>query len=155
TDTFGGYGGELDVTAVGLVLFNNVTTRLDAATNFDGDGGEFCIDSSDFDYYHLGPLDGDLQILGGLISMTSGNTGGDGGTFEVTGGRDLMITADLNAHGFDTGGDVSGTAGRAITLGGLIDATGGAANDSGDGGSIDFESGLASDEGATGNLSVS
>ena len=154
TDTFGGYGGDFEITAVGLVLLDNVTARLDAATNFDGDGGYFSIDSSDVEFYRLGPTDGDLQILGGLISMTSGNTGGDGGTVDLTAGRDMQITADMNVHGFDTGGDVTGTAGRAITLGGLIDSTGGAASGAGDGGYVDFESGLASDEGALGNLSV-
>ncbi len=41
TDTFGGYGGSLDATALGLVLFDNVTVRADAATNFDGEGGYF------------------------------------------------------------------------------------------------------------------
>ena len=155
TDTFGGYGGDFEVTALGLVLLNNVTTRIDAATNFDGDGGYFSIDSSDAAFYRLGSLDGDLQILGGLISMTSGNTGGDGGSVDLTAGRDMQITADINVHGFDTGGDVTGTAGRAIALGGLIDSTGGAASGAGDGGYIDFESGLGSDEGGTANLTIS
>ncbi len=154
TDTFGGYGGSIDATSFGLMLFDNVTMRLDAATNFDGDGGYLTLDSSDIDYYRVNPLDGDLQFVGGLISMTSGNTGGDGGSIDLTAGRDLLLGSDINAHGFDTGGDVGGTAGRAIALTGLMDATGGGASSAGDGGYVDFESGLGTDEGASGNISV-
>jgi hypothetical protein len=156
TDTFGGYGGSLDATALGLVLFDNVTVRADAATNFDGEGGYFQIDSSDIDFYRVNPpLDGDLKIVGGLISMTSGNTGGDGGSVDLTAGRDLLITGDIKVNGFDTGGGVAGTAGRAIALGGVVESSGGSANGAGDGGYIDFESGIGSDEGGLGNLSIS
>src|SRR5205085_10177126 len=92
--------------------------------------------------------------VGGRRARSSGNGGGDGGGIDITAGRDLGITSDINVHGFDTGGDVTGTAGRAIVLGGLIDTTGGPANGNGDGGYVDFESGIASDEGALGNLTI-
>ncbi len=155
TDTFGGYGGSLDATSLGRMLFDSVTMRLDAAVNFDGDGGFLTLDSSDVGFFRVSPtLDGDIQLIGGLISMTSGNDGGDGGSIDLTAGRDLQITADINVHGFGTGGDVAGTAGRAINLGGLIDSTGGSPSGDGDGGYIDFEAGLATDEGASGNLSI-
>lgn len=155
TDQFGGYGGSFDAVAPGLIRLENVNLRLDAATSWDGDGGYLTIDSSDVEFYRLHPvLDGDIQFVGGLISMGSGSLGGDGGGIDLTAGRDLIIGTDILVNGTDTGGDVAGTAGRAITLGGLIDSRGGGASGSGDGGYIDFEGGLASDDGNLANLNV-
>jgi hypothetical protein len=155
TDQFGGYGGNFDAVALGLILFDNVNLRLDAAESWDGDGGYLTIDSSDVEFYRFNPvLDGDIQFIGGLISMGSGPLGGDGGGIDLTAGRDLIIGADISINGADTGGDVAGTAGRAITLGGLIESKGGDASGNGDGGYIDFEGGLATDEGSLANLNV-
>jgi hypothetical protein len=155
TDTFGGYGGSLDATSFGLMLFDNVTMRLAAATNFDGDGGYITMDSSDVDFYRVNkPLDGDLKLIGGLISMTSGNAGGDGGSVDLTAGNDLIITTDIFVSGFDTGGDVSGTAGHAISLGGVIESNGGGPSGTGDGGYVDFEAGLGDDNDGLANISV-
>ena len=155
TDQFGGYGGNFDAVALGLILFDNVNLRLDAAESWDGDGGYITIDSSDVEFYRFNPvLDGDIQFVGGLISMGSGPLGGDGGGIDFTAGRDLIIGADIFVNGADTGGDVAGTAGRAITLGGLIESKGGDASGSGDGGYIDFEGGLATDQGSLANLNV-
>lgn len=155
TDTFGGYGGNFDAATPGLILIQNVNLRLDAATSWDGDGGYLQIDSSDVDFYRVHPvLDGDIQLTGGIISMRSGNLGGDGGGIDLTAGRDLLIGTDIIVNGTDTGGDVAGTAGRAIALGNVIESKGGGASGAGDGGYIDFEAGLGSDEGALGNLSI-
>jgi hypothetical protein len=155
TDQFGGYGGNFDAIALGLILFENVNLRLDAAESWDGDGGYLTIDSSDVEFYRFNPvLDGDIQFIGGLISMGSGPLGGDGGGIDLTAGRDLIIGADISVNGADTGGDVAGTAGRAITLGGLIESKGGDASGSGDGGYIDFEGGLATDDMSLANLNI-
>lgn len=151
TDTFGGDGGELDVLSTGRIRFSGsgMVIRVDAATNFDGSGGYLSMDSGDINPNRLGPLDGDLEV-GGLISMRSGGMGGDGGTVDLTAGRDLVFTADLDNSGTDTGGDVTAIAGRTATLNGVVTSRGTSA--AGEGGFIDFEAGLASDEGGLGNL---
>ena len=153
TDTYGGDGGELEVLAPGTIRFlgAGMVIRVDAATNFDGSGGSIFIDSSDFDLNVLGPTDGDLE-LGGIVSARSGSTGGDGGLIQMSAGRDLTITATVDASGTDTGGDVSGDAGRAALLNGVIAAQ--ALATTGGGGFFDFAAGLASDEGSLGNLVV-
>ena len=140
----------LDATALGLVLFDNVTRRAPTPRpTSTATAATSTIDSSDIDFYRVEPpLDGDLKIVGGLISMTSGNTGGDGGSFDLD---RRSRSADHRRHQRRTASTPAatstGTAGRAIALGGLIDSTGGAANGAGDGGYVDFESGLGSDEG--------
>ncbi len=151
TDTFGGDGGEIDVLAAGKIRFfgAGMVVRVDAATNFDGSGGTASFDSGDVNPNTLGPLDGDIE-LGGIISMNSGFTGGDGGSLDVSAGRDLTFTASVDCSGTDTGGDVTGDAGRTMTLNGVITTRGSSAD--GEGGFVDFEAGLASDEGASGNL---
>ena len=153
TDTFGGDGGELDVLSMGRIRFfgSGMVIRVDAATNFDGSGGAITIDSGDSNPNTLGPLDGDLEI-GGTISMRSGGIGGDGGSIDLSAGRDLVFTADADVSGTDAGGDVIGTAGRTTTLNGVVTSRGTSAE--GEGGFIDFEAGLASDEGALGNLII-
>jgi cysteine-rich repeat protein len=153
TDTFGGDGGELDVLAVGRIKFSGsgMVIRVDAATNFDGSGGVISLDSGDFNPNRLGPTDGDIE-LGGIITMNSGGIGGDGGSIDMSAGRDLIFTAALDNSGTSTGGDVTGDAGRAITLNGVITTKGTSAD--GEGGFVDFQSGVASDEGGLGNLSV-
>ncbi|MEO6028973.1 MAG: hypothetical protein ABIR79_19080, partial [Candidatus Binatia bacterium] len=144
SDQLSGDGGEIDILALGNILFrgSGMVVRLDAGTNFDGSGGAINLDSGDANFFRLGPLDGNIE-LGGLISMTSSNAGGDGGAFDVSAGRALTITADITATGFAAGGDIAGTAGTKITLNGLITAD--SNNTLGDGGFIDFEAGTASD----------
>jgi cysteine-rich repeat protein len=151
TDTFGGDGGELDLLATGRIRLYGagMVIRADAATNFDGSGGVVSIDSGDINPNVLGPLDGDLEI-DGIITMASGGIGGDGGSIDLTAGRDLVFTASLDNSGTDGGGDVTGSAGRAVTLNGVITSRGTSAE--GEGGFVDFEAGLASDEGGLGNL---
>ena len=153
TDTFGGDGGELDMLAAGNIkIFGaGMVMRADAATNFDGSGGTITIDSGDINPNKLGQFDGDLE-LDGIISMNSGSIGGDGGSLDLSAGHDLTFTADADCSGFDSGGDVTGTAGRAMTLNGVITSRGTSAD--GEGGFVDFETGLASDQGSTGNLLV-
>ena len=153
TDAFGGDGGELDVLAAGRIRFagSGMAVRVDAATNWDGSAGAITLDSSDTQPNRLGPTDGDIE-LGGVITMKSGTTGGDGGSIDLTAGRDLLFTASLDASGTDVGGDVTGTAGRAVTLNGVITARGTSAQ--GEGGFVDFQSGLASDQGGLGNITV-
>jgi len=151
--TSGGDGGEIDLTSAGHIrLFGaGMVIRLDGSTDFDGSGGTVCFDSSDGDPFTVGPTDGDLSI-DGLISMQSSDLGGTGGEFDVTAGRDLSITATLNASGFDGGGDVCGDAARGFTVNGNMTAAATSAN--GDPGSVDFEAGEATDEGGLGNLSI-
>ncbi|MCC6764718.1 MAG: hypothetical protein IT293_08655 [Deltaproteobacteria bacterium] len=153
TDTFGGDGGELDVLAAGRIRFfgAGMVVRVDAATNFDGSGGAITIDSGDINPNVLGPLDGDLEI-GGTISMNSGGIGGDGGSFDISAGRDLFFTAALDNSGTDAGGDVLMAAGRAATVNGVVTTRGTSAD--GEGGFVEVAAGLASDEGGSGNLSV-
>jgi cysteine-rich repeat protein len=153
TDTFGGDGGELDLLSMGRIrLFGaGMVIRVDAATNFDGSGGTLLIDSGDANPNRLTTLDGDVEI-GGVITMQSGGIGGDGGSVDLSAGRDLVFSADLDNSGTDAGGDVVGIAGRAITLNGVITSRGTSAD--GEGGFVDFEAGLASDEGGLGTLSL-
>lgn len=153
TDTFGGDGGELDVLAGGRIRFfgAGMVIRVDGATNFDGSGGSITIDSGDINPNRLGPLDGDLE-MGGVVTMNSGGIGGDGGSFDISAGRDLVLTADVDVSGTDAGGDVLIAAGRAVTLNGVITSRGTSAD--GEGGFVDVESGLASDEGSSGTLTV-
>ncbi|MEO6029535.1 MAG: hypothetical protein ABIR79_21940 [Candidatus Binatia bacterium] len=152
-DTFGGDGGELDVTAYGRVRFfgAGVTIRADAGTNFDGSAGRFTIDAGDVDPNVIGPTDGDI-LLGGVITMRSGTTGGEGGEVSVSAGRDLVFTASLDASGNDTGGDVSVDAGRTMTIGGSITVR--ALSAGAEGGFVDLVAGVASDEGGLGVLNV-
>jgi len=152
-DTFGGDGGELDVTAYGRVRFfgAGVTIRADAGTNFDGSGGTLTIDAGDVDPNVIGPTDGDV-LLGGVITMRSGTTGGDGGLVSLSAGRDLVFTASLDASGNDTGGDVNADAGRTVTIGGSIAVQ--ALSAGAEGGFVDVVAGVASDEGGLGMLNV-
>ncbi|MCC6848868.1 MAG: hypothetical protein IT294_10240 [Deltaproteobacteria bacterium] len=153
TDTFGGDGGELDVLAAGRIRFfgAGMVVRVDAATNFDGSGGAVTMDSGDLNPNVLGALDGDLEI-GGVISMNSGAIGGDGGSFDLSAGRDLIFTGALDNSGTDSGGDVLMAAGRAATVNGVVTTRGTSAD--GEGGFVDLEAGLASDEGGSGILSL-
>ncbi len=153
TDQFAGDGGEVDVLALGNIRFfgSGVVIRADAGTSFDSSGGTVTLDSGDENFFTLGPRDGNLE-LGGIVSLRSGNLGGDGGTVDLSAGRNLTITATVNAIGTDTGGEISGNAGQAITLDGVLSATATAAT--GDGGFIDFEAGIANDAGNAGVLSV-
>ncbi len=153
TDTFGADGGEIEILAMGAIRLGGagMVIRVDAATNFDGSGGAITIDSGDLTPSVLGPLDGDLE-LGGVVSMNSGAIGGDGGSIDLSAGRDLVFTATLDNSGTDGAGDVTGAAGRAVTLNGVITSRGTSAG--GGGGYIDFEAGGASDEGGLGNLVV-
>ncbi len=153
SETSGGDGGEIDLTSAGHIrLFGSgMVIRLDGSSNFDGSGGTVCFDSSDDNPFHIGPTDGDLSI-DGLISMASSGIGGTGGEIDVTGGRDLTMTATVSANGFDGGGVVNGDAGRTLTVSGAIGASGASAN--GDPGSIDLEAGEATDEGGLGNLQI-
>ena len=148
TDQLSGDGGEVDILSLGNITFRGagVAIRADAGTNFDASGGTVSFDSGDANFFRLGPLDGNIEIAG-IVSLTSSNAGGTGGTFDVTAGRALTITTTtLAATGFDSGGDISGTAGTKITLNGQISAD--ATNTIGDGGFIDFEAGIASDAAA-------
>jgi cysteine-rich repeat protein len=142
-ETSGGDGGELDVNAFGLVRFTGASVGIhaDAATTFDGDGGAIFIASTDNSFFTLGPLDGNLE-LAGVVSARGGNDGGSGGVIELSAGRDLLVTATINASGRQSGGDISGDAGGAIRLDGAITAP--ATDSIGDGGGIDFAAGLAS-----------
>ena len=142
-ETSGGDGGELDATSFGPMRFigANVSVRADAATTFDGDGGGIFLDSSDDNFFRLGALEGNLEVAG-ILSVHSGNDGGSGGTVEFDAGYDLTVTASIDASGHDSGGDVSGDAGRAVLLAGPIAAA--ATGATGFGGSIDFDAGEAS-----------
>ena len=153
TDTFAGDGGELDASAPGRIRFfgAGMVIRADAGGNFDGSGGSILIDSGDASLFVLGPTDGDLEI-GGSISMTSGNLGGEGGSIDLSAGRDLTITATINISGYDNAGDFDALAGRNVTLGGVITAD--ANNANGDGGFVDIEAGSASGDGTNGLLSI-
>ena len=142
TDTSGGDGGDLEITGLGPVRFigTAVAIRADAAASFTGDGGTVFIASTDTSFFKLSSLDGDLEI-GGLISLRSGGDGGSGGVLELSAGRDLTLTAAVDVSGKSSGGDVTGDAGRAIRLAGVMTAQ---ANDvTGDGGAVDFVAGLA------------
>jgi len=154
-DSFGGFGGSFEGDSLGLMLFSDFNVHVDAGQNFDGDGGSVSLDSSDSIVFRVNtPLDGDLQLLNGAISLNSGGTGGDAGQLDVTAGRDLTISADIVANGFDTGGDVTGSAGRAVVLAGTIQAQGVGDLGQGDGGYVDIEAGFGSDEGSLGNISI-
>ena len=141
-DTSGGDGGELDVLAGGRIRFfgTNMVIRADAATSYDGSGGTISIDSGDSRPNVLGPLDGDLEF-DALVSMNSGSIGGDGGTFDLAAGRDLIFKASVDCSGTDTGGDVTATAGRTATINGNVTSNGTSAD--GEGGFVDLEAGLA------------
>ncbi len=152
-DQFAGDGGEVDVLALGDIKLAGagMVIRADAGTNFDGSGGTVSLDSGDPDFFVLGPNDGDILVTG-IVSLNGGSTGGDGGTFEASAGRDLTITATINAGGVDSGGEIDGDAGRAIVLGSALSAD--ATGTTGDGGVMDFEAGVATDAGGVGTLSI-
>jgi len=119
-ETFGGDGGELDLLAAGASVsmasaWSSVPTLRPTSTarwsGVDGFGRH--------QPQRARPARRGLEI-GGLLSLASGGIGGDGGSFDVSAGRDLIFTASLNNSGTDYRGDVLGTAGRAITLNGVI-----------------------------------
>src|SRR6185369_13778896 len=92
------------------------------------------IDSSDADFFRLGPVEGDVEV-GGIVSLTSGNAGGDGGTFTASAGRNMTITATINVNGFDDGFE-AGVANDNGSVGNIlvqknIDASGGSSNGTG------------------------
>ena len=147
-ETFGGDGGDLEVSANGPVQFIGVRTAIRASggTLFDGSGGTVFLSSGDLNPNVLGPLDGDLSVAG-IVTAGSGGIAGDGGSFDMSAGRNLTLTARLNVSGRDAGGDVTGDAGGAILLNGVITAT--ATNAAGGGGFVDFTAGLASYAGLT------
>jgi hypothetical protein len=153
SDTSGGDGGDLDASAYGTLQFVGVGTAVsaNAGTTFDGYGGTITLDASDANMSVIGPLDGDV-IVNGKIVATSGSIAGDGGIFDATAGRNLVLNGDLILNGKDTGGDVTGYAGGTVSLNGLIDAH--ATTATGDGGYVDFTAGEARGEGDTGLLTV-
>ncbi len=152
-DMFAGDGGTLDILALGNITIGGtgMVIRADAATNFDGTGGDLSFDSGDGDFFALGPVEGDVSI-DGIVSMKSSAEGGTGGTMDISAGRDIILSADVTASGFDGGGEVDGAAGRTFTVKGLIMVDGSAATS--DGGFLDFEAGIASDKNSLGNLLI-
>ena len=142
-ETSGGDGGDLEVTARGLLQIIGSGTAIQANGGgiFDGSGGSVFFDSGDANANTIGPLDGNLVIAGAII-LQSGGAGGDGGIFDFTAGRDLTLTGAIDVSGTDAGGDVTGDAGGAILIGGAITAQGTAAT--GETGFVDFTAGLAS-----------
>jgi cysteine-rich repeat protein len=150
SDSSSGDGGDIEIDANGPVQFINGTgtaVHADGGTSFYGSGGSLFIDTGDFDPYRIGPLDGDM-VLNGTIHATSGKLGGTGGDIELSAGRNLTLNGILTLGGSDGGGDVEGDAGGTILLNGPIDVHG-----KDEGGSLDFESGLAQG-GAGGALTV-
>jgi hypothetical protein len=152
-DMFAGDGGTLDILALGNITIGGLgmVIRADAATNFDGSGGDLSFDSGDVDFFTLGPVEGDVSI-DGIVSMKSSAEGGTGGTMDISSGRDIILSADVTASGFDGGGEIDGAAGRTFTVKGLIMVDGSAATS--DGGFLDFEAGIASDKNSLGNLLI-
>ncbi len=142
TDTTAGDGGSLSGTAAGAIRFigTGVGVRANAPNGFDGSGGDIALDSSTGSSFTIGPLDGDLVLEGSIIAG-SGGLGGNGGAIDVTAGRDLTITATIDMSGTDSGGDISGDAGGAVTLNGTITSNG--TLNTGDGGYVTFSAGDA------------
>ncbi len=147
SDTFGGDGGDLDASAGGPMTFTATSMiKADAGSIFDGSGGTITLDSSDLAPNVLGPLDSDLN-LAGRVTANSGSLSGDGGLIDIIAGRNLAVTAVIDASGKDTGGDVTGDAGGSVLLGGSIRAV--ATTAAGTGGFIEFTAGRASNAGLT------
>src|SRR5262249_18336288 len=144
---------ELDVTTLGNIRFvgSGVVVRANAAIDQDGDAGAISIDSSDGYPNALGPIEGDVE-LDGIYTLLSGTTGGSGGSFDVSAGRDLTFTGSVDASGTDTGGQILWDAGRTFTLNGVITAQGTSAE--GDPGGVDLSAGLATDQNQRGNLLI-
>jgi hypothetical protein len=120
-----GDGGELDASAAGAIQFlgNGVTIRGNGGNLFDGSGGTVCIDNTDANPNHIGPLEGDVRIDGTVILQSGGNTG-SGGDFEGSAGANFIVNASIDTSGTDDGGTVSLDAGGAISLNAPITAVG-------------------------------
>jgi cysteine-rich repeat protein len=147
-ETFGGDGGDLEVTSKGLLQFigAHVAIRASGGTLFDGSGGTVFLSSGDNNPNVMGPLDGDMSVAG-IATLKSGGTDGDGGSFDIAAGRNLTLTARIDVSGQSTGGDITGDAGGSVLLNGSITAPG--TSPTGEGGFIDFSAGLASYAGLT------
>lgn len=120
-----GDGGELDASAAGAIQFlgNGMTIRGNGGNLFDGSGGTVCIDNTDANPNHIGPLEGDVRIDGTVILQSGGNTG-SGGDFEGSAGANFIVNASIDTSGTDDGGTVSLDAGGAISLNAPITAVG-------------------------------
>ena len=148
TDTTGGDGGSLDISAFGDIRMvgSGVAVRANGALNFQASGGDLSFDSGDNDPNRISNLDGDVVLDGTIIARSSGD-GGDGGSFSASAGKDLNLEATVDVSGFDTGGDAEVDAGGAATINATVTAQGLSAN--GDPGFIDFSAGLARNAGLT------
>ncbi len=141
-ETSGGDGGDLDLTALGLVRFtgSGIAIQANGGSSFDGSGGSVSIDTGDGDPNRLGALDGDLELTG-TITLRSGGTAGDGGSVDLSVGRNLTFTAAVDASGIDSGGEVDADVGGDAQLNGTITAQ--ALSSSGNPGAVDVVVGLA------------
>ncbi|HEY2386588.1 MAG TPA: hypothetical protein VGK30_06475 [Candidatus Binatia bacterium] len=120
-----GDGGELDASAAGALQFlgSGVTIRGNGGNLFDGDGGTVCIDNTDLNPNHIGPLEGNVR-LDGTIILQSGGDVGSGGDFEASAGADFIVNATIDTSGTLDGGTIEMDAGGAISVNGALTAVG-------------------------------
>jgi cysteine-rich repeat protein len=141
-----GDAGELDASAAGPIklLGSALTIRGNGGSLFDGSGGTVCLDSTDFDPNHIGPLDGDITVEGTIILRSAGQSG-DGGCYEASAGKGFTQTGTVDVSGQDTGGDIEIDSGAVLAVNGALTAQGVSAT--GDPGSVDLLAGQAADAG--------
>ena len=133
-DSFGGDGGEVDISAFGPVHAGpGAVIRVDASTSFDGSGGSVFVDSGDSKPFEITALDGDVD-LDGVISARAANAGGDGGDMDLSAGRNLALKATVDLTGRERGGDIELDAGRDVLVAGTVTAA--ATNPGGGGGFV-------------------
>lgn len=139
TDLFGegaspdGFGGDVTLTAAGSILVAPLVTFSLRGIGAEGDGGELDADAG-LDFVHDGLIDASGGFGGGFIALTARRDVGLDGLIDVTGRSDGGLGGFVLAEaGFQGGGT--------LTVGGTIDAGGGACatfTGCGEGGNIDL-----------------
>jgi cysteine-rich repeat protein len=144
----GGFGGSVDLDANGPIAVTGARAaiRVDAATNFDGSGGDVTIIGRKTDF---APGDDSDVVVEGVISARGGNAPGfgDGGEVDLGAGRNLVLSATVDVSGAGFAGALDVTAGGGALLNGIVKA--GATSPVGTGGLITADAGVSSGGGLT------
>ncbi len=145
-----GDGGFVSLAAQGHIsVGSGVAIKVNGAPPFCG-GGTIIVDSTDFAWDEVTPLDGDV-VLGasGSLEARGGGLEGFGGDIEIYSGVDAWVGKTIDVSGSDSAGEVLIEAARHATVGKNVLSD--AASIFGSGGTIEITAGNT----VQGTLSVS
>lgn len=138
-DAWAGDGGDLFVDGAGDIYVGPAVKIKNWGAAPDGSAGDVLMLNSDPIVSEIGPLDGNMNVQGEIITTGQGASSG-AGDVTLSAGRDLTVGKVDVSSGW-LAGDFSADAGGNVSLTAPVLATGGGSD--GDGGAIDVTAGLA------------